>query len=90
MSVASLIFTNLPGISVLRLLRTFRVLRLFNRLRSLRVLINALASSLLPVGNAFLMVVLVYVVYAILGVQLFSQKSPEQFGSFGISAWTVC
>jgi hypothetical protein len=88
-SLASLIFTSLPGVSVLRLMRTFRVLRLFNKLQSLRVLINALASSIFPVGNAFLMVVLVCVVYAILGVELFSDRSPELFGSFTISAWTV-
>ena len=35
MSVASLL-SNLPGITVLRLARTFRVLRLFKRFRSLR------------------------------------------------------
>ncbi len=60
-------------------MRTFRVLRLFNK-KSLRVLINALAASIFPVGNAFLMVVLVCVVYAILGVEPFSDRSPELFG----------
>ena len=54
-----------------RLLRTFRVLRLFSKLRSLRTLITALASSLVAVVNAFVIVILVSVVYAILGVQLF-------------------
>jgi hypothetical protein len=68
--VASLVLVDLPGISVLRLMRTLRVLRLFSKLRSLRMLINALAASLVPVGNALVILVLILVIYAILGVQV--------------------
>ena len=88
-SVASLIFQNLPGITVLRVLRTLRVLRLFNKLRSLRTIINAIASSCIPVFHAFLIMLLVCIVYAILGVELFRVQSPEFFGSFSLSYWTV-
>ena len=65
------------------------MLRLFNKLRSLRILINALATSILPVFNAFLIVILIYVVYAILGVELFADRNPQRFGTFISSAWTV-
>ena len=40
-SILAYILTSLPGISILRLLRVFRVLRLFPRLQSLRMIINA-------------------------------------------------
>ncbi len=88
-SLASLMLSDLPGISVLRLMRTFRVLRLFNKLRSLRTLINALAASLVPVFNAFIIMVLILVIYAILGVELFQNRNPEAFGTFAIASYTV-
>ena len=43
---------NIP-VTILRLLRAFRVLRLFGRLRSIRAIINALSKSIVPVANAF-------------------------------------
>ncbi len=88
-SLASLVLSDLPGISVLRLMRTLRVLRLFNKLRSLRTLINALAASLFPVLNAFVIVMLILVMYAILGVELFQVHSPESFGTFAVASYTV-
>ncbi len=88
-SLASLVLSDLPGISVLRLMRTLRILRLFNKLRSLRTLINALAASLVPVLNAFVIVMLILVMYAILGVELFQDHSPESFGTFAVASYTV-
>ncbi len=70
-------------------MRTFRVLRLFNKMRSLRTLISALGASLVPVLNAFIIMVLIIVIYAILGVELFQDRNPEIFGSFAIAAYTV-
>ncbi len=62
-SLVSLGVSNVPGISFLRLMRAFRVLRLFGRLRSLRQIINALTSAILPVCNAFLIMGLVTCLY---------------------------
>ena len=89
MSIASLALPDLPGVSILRLLRTFRVLRLFSKLRSLRIIMNALAISMYPVFNTLLIVILVLFVYAILGVQLYKDIAPDDFGSFADSVWTV-
>ena len=88
-SIASLALPDLPGVSILRLMRTFRVLRLFSKLRSLRIIMNALAISMYPVFNTLLIVCLVLFVYAILGVQLYKEIDPEDFGSFADSVWTV-
>ena len=38
----------MPGISVLRLLRVFKMIRLFQQLQSLRILINALTTAVFP------------------------------------------
>uniref|UniRef100_A0A7S0QNQ4 EF-hand domain-containing protein n=1 Tax=Cryptomonas curvata TaxID=233186 RepID=A0A7S0QNQ4_9CRYP len=88
-SLVSLGVSNVPGISFLRLMRAFRVLRLFGRLRSLRQIINALTSAILPVCNAFLIMGLVTCLYAILAVNFFRDKNPDYFGSFFRSLFTM-
>ena len=40
-------------VNIIRLMRTFRVLRLFGRLKSLRQIFLALTASLIPVANTF-------------------------------------
>ena len=58
-SLVSLIFGDMPGVKSLRILRAFRVMRLFGRLQSLRQIIAALTQSIIPVLNAFLIMMLV-------------------------------
>ena len=49
---------NVP-ISILRVVRAFRVVRMFGRLRSLKNIIAGLLASVAPVSNAFLLMLLV-------------------------------
>ena len=49
---------NIPA-SILRVIRAFRVIRIFGRLKSLKNIIGALTASIIPVANAFLLVILV-------------------------------
>ena len=72
----------IPGISVLRLMRVFRVIRLFGRLKSLKKIINALAKSIVPVLNAFVILFLVTCIYALIGVNFFGEREPMLFGTF--------
>ena len=48
---------NLP-VSVLRVIRAFRVIRIFGRLSALRNIVAALTKSIIPVCNAFMIVLL--------------------------------
>ena len=57
----------------LRLLRAFRVFRLFKRVKSLNKIIVSLGRAAPGVSNAFLILLLVMCIYAILGVELFGQ-----------------
>jgi hypothetical protein len=54
-SVASLSIPSLPPFNALRLVRIFKMVRIFRRVTSLRILIDALSSSIFPVlnGTAF-------------------------------------
>ena len=47
------------SLTSLRLIRAFKVLRILRRLTSLRMLVNALSSSLAPVANALVIVLIV-------------------------------
>ena len=82
-SLLALFVSALPGFSVLRLLRVFRVLRLFGRLKSLKKIITAVARSIVPVLNSFIILLLVACIYALIGIQLFRETVPDLFGSFG-------
>jgi len=58
-------------------------------LSSLRMLINALTASLLPVSNAIFIVMIVVAIYAVLGVSFFRADDPERFRTFSQSVFTM-
>jgi hypothetical protein len=80
----------LYAVRAIRLLRAFRVMRLFGRLESIRKIISALGKSLIPVGNAFIIVLLIMSVYAIVGVNLFREANSAAFGTWSRCVQLVC
>jgi voltage-gated sodium channel len=88
-SLCTLFLENLPGAKPLKLMRCFRVFRLFKRIPSLRQIIVALTASVPPMINAFALVCLVTAIYAIVGVTLFSAKDPENFVDFFTAMFTM-
>ena len=79
---------GLPALNVLRLIRVFKMMRLFTRARKLRMLINALASSVLPVINSFCILMLITSIYAVVATDLFRDKS-EFFSDFTHSIYSL-
>ena len=75
--------------TIFRLLRAFRVLRLFGRLKTIRSIINALTASLFPVLNAFCIMGVVLCLYAITGVNVFGEMAPESFGNLSRAVITM-
>uniref|UniRef100_A0A7S4PDL9 PH domain-containing protein n=1 Tax=Guillardia theta TaxID=55529 RepID=A0A7S4PDL9_GUITH len=88
-SLISLGIENLPGVSLLRLVRTFRVVRLFKRLQSLRVIIQSLLSAIIPVANAFGVLLLVSSLFSVMAVIIFGDSDKELFGSFSLALFTM-
>jgi len=76
------------SLRLIRILRAFRVMRLFGRLESIRKIVSALGSSLIPVVNAFVIVFLIAAVYAIVGVNIF-QSSHAGFGTWSKALYTM-
>jgi hypothetical protein len=96
--IASILPGNLKiPITIFRLLRVFRVLRIFGKLKSIRHIINALIASLIPVLNAFFIMGIVLVMYAIIGATLF-EGVDRQFDTldrvimllFRVAAGVLC
>ena len=88
-SVASILVPEMPGVTVMRMLRSFRVFRLFRRVKSLRKIVVALGGSLIPVSNAFAILLLVTSIYSIIFVTFFGDVDPELFGSLFPSLFSL-
>lgn len=71
----SLLSTSSPRIfgilRVFRLLRSLRPLRVINRAPGLKLVVQTLLSSLRPIGNIVLICCTFFIIFGILGVQLF-------------------
>jgi len=62
----------LPGpLSLVRMLRAFRVFRLFGRIPSLRKILSSIELAIPGVMNAFVIMLIVVCIYAVLAVDLF-------------------
>ncbi|UJR13248.1 hypothetical protein I4U23_000269 [Adineta vaga] len=59
---------------VFRLLRTLRPLRVINRAPGLKLVIETLLSSVKPIGHVMIICLVFFIIFAILGVQLFKGK----------------
>ncbi|XP_068444723.1 voltage-dependent T-type calcium channel subunit alpha-1H-like [Clinocottus analis] len=74
-SIASAGGNRILGIlRVLRLLRTLRPLRVISRAPGLKLVVETLITSLRPIGNIVLICCAFFIVFGILGVQLFKGK----------------
>ena len=70
-----------PVFGQLRMLRAFRVFRLFKRVKSLNKIIVSLGHAVPGILNAALVQLIVMCIYAILGVDLFSNLGKNEDGN---------
>ncbi|SDG37248.1 ion transporter [Pelagibacterium luteolum] len=75
--------------TVLRALRILRVLRLISVVPSLRKVIGGLISALPGLGSIFVLLLLVFYVFAVMSTKLYGPTFPEWFGSIGASLYTL-
>jgi voltage-gated sodium channel len=76
-------------VTVLRLARLLRVLRLVHALPRLQILVGALLKSVPSMGYVSLLLLLIFYVYAVAGVFMFGQNDPFRFGSLQIALVTL-
>lgn len=80
-----LFFSGTYFISAIRILRVLRVLRAVTVVPSLQRLVSAFLKTIPSLGTIMLLLSLVFYVYAVLGVLLYGEISPEYFGSLHLA-----
>jgi voltage-gated sodium channel len=75
--------------SVLRALRILRVMRLITAVPTLRRVVAGLITSLPGMGSIFLLLMLIYYVFAVMAVNLYGAEFPDLFGTLPKSLFTL-
>lgn len=76
-------------LAVLRSLRIFRSLRLIKNVPRLRFIVESLFHSLPSLLWIFVLLALVFYVFAVIGTKLFSSEFPAWFGTLGASMFSL-
>ena len=87
MSLAALIPPVDFPITVLRLMRAFRVIRLFGRLKALKKMISALTASIIPMLNAFLILFIIASICGSRAASLFAWASISRRNACRLHHW---
>jgi len=77
------------SLAILRALRIFRSLRLIKNVPRLRFIVESLFHSLPSLLWIFVLLALVFYVFAVIGTKLFSTAFPEWFGNLGASLFSL-
>jgi voltage-gated sodium channel len=67
-------------VTMLRLLRLLRVLKLVKSLPDLQLIVDALVQGLASIGYIGIILMMVFYLFAILGMELFEENDPWHFG----------
>jgi voltage-gated sodium channel len=87
--VAIALLPTSGSLAILRALRIFRSLRLINNVPRLRFIVESLFHSLPSLVWIFVLLTLVFYVFAVVGTKLFGSAFPEWFGTLGASMFSL-
>lgn len=81
---------DLQVVKILRLLRTLRPLRFVSHNKSMRLIVTALLESLKPMVNVVIVILLIWLMFAILATNIVGSKmghcdNPEEFSYYEIT-----
>ncbi|MBO9463802.1 ion transporter [Tropicibacter sp. R15_0] len=77
------------GVSVLRALRIFRVMRVISAAPRLRRVVEGFVTALPGMGSVFLLMAIIFYIGAVIATRLFGDAFPEWFGTLGLSAYSL-
>ena len=75
--------------TIARLARLLRVMRLVSTIKDLRVIVTALVNSIPSVGHVIMLMGIIVYIYAIIGINLFSEHDPEHWRNVGYAVLTL-
>jgi hypothetical protein len=73
------------NVAFLRLLRLMRLLKLVGKVKQLQVIVMGLAKGLSAVSYIILLMLLIFYLFAVMGVSSFRDNDPFHFGSLGVA-----
>ncbi|MDN5568394.1 MAG: ion transporter, partial [Paracoccus sp. (in: a-proteobacteria)] len=76
------------GLSVLRALRILRLLRIVSVTPRLRRVVEGFLSALPGMASVFLLMGIIFYIFAVMATKLFGATFPEWFGDMGNSAYS--
>ena len=76
-------------VTVARLLRLLRVIRLVSPIPELRLIVSTLLRSLPSMGHVVLLMSIVFYIYGVVGFHLFHAHDPQHWGNLGLSLLTL-
>lgn len=77
------------SLSVLRALRVLRILRLLKMVPRLKFIVNSLFKSLPDLLWIFMIILIFFYLYSVMGTKLFGESFPELFGTLATSMFTL-
>ncbi len=77
------------GLSVLRALRILRLLRIVSVTPRLRRVVEGFLSALPGMASVFLLMGIIFYIFAVMATKLFGTTFPEWFGDMGNSAYSL-
>ena len=77
------------GTVIFRLVRLLRILRIFRFLPEARILMLSMIKSVAPLASLGVLIGFLMFIYAMAGVYLFGEASPERWGNIGTAMVTL-
>lgn len=83
------VFRAFKLVKTLKTLRIVKTLKIINSLKHLQIILKAIVFAIPSIIWTFLLLLIVFYFYAIIGVNLFGAEFSEHFGSLGKSFYTL-
>lgn len=80
------------AVRVLRVLKSLKALRgtkLIGHVKKLQIIIDAIVKSIPSIGWTGVLLLLIYYIFALIGVNLFGEAFPDWFGTIGKAMYTL-
>ena len=70
-------------------MHSFKIVRIFSRLKALQRIVMAMSNTVYPLFNTFVIFVVVVSIFAVLAQQLYGKLMFEEFGTFSRAGLTM-
>ena len=78
-----------PTFSAFRTLRILRLTEIMSLSKSMRIIVNAMAAIIPGMFHMFIIIGLIFYIFALVGHDMFALSNPDLFGSLGKSMLTL-